>query len=259
MLNLRYRSFALFVIFSFVISGNVIADVNPLLEAEVHRYKSELEQKSGKDLIVLADLLSGSGIGDDELYEVVESRTKQEFEYHVENPKDRVSAKVLNSLLRAYASFGREESRSFLVGVVEKSKSRGVRNRAHRLQPKLGWYAERNKLMQDFSGYKAGEDLMTQRYINLLASDDDRLGRWAAEEIDRRKGAENRVYQTLAALIEKNALAASSKPSAVRLDAYAWYCKILARYDAENNKDLLLEIQKNKSYHKKLKKYARFE
>ncbi len=247
---------ALFLTFLIVFfTKNVFADLNSLVEAEIEMFKDGIQNKFGHELIDLADLLTGTGLTDEKLFRLVEERTKSEYSAHLFSPRDKYVARNLNALVRAYASFGREESRDFIVDLVDTSNSRGVRNRAHRLHPKLDWFKQRNKLMQNRNYYKEGQDLMTHRYMSLVKSSDSRMRRWAAEEIKRRGGTEQIVYLAMGEILKEEG---KNIRSNVHLDALAWFCRILAKYDTENHKELLLAIQKDSGYHKKLQKYARF-
>lgn len=234
---------------------SAIASVEERIKAEIATFKEDIQTESSVKLITTADLITGSGLSDEALYKVVEARTKQAYEAHMANPKDKQLARDLNALVRAYASFGKSDSRDFIVNLVSTSKSRGVRNRAHRLHPKLYWFKKRNELMQDTTYYKEDQDLMTHRFMGLVKSEDPTLRRWAAEEIVRRGGTEEMVYTAMDEILKAEA---GDIKSDMHLDSLAWFCKILARYDLENHKETLLSIQNDPKSHKKLKKYASF-
>ncbi len=254
-LYLAVKKLTVGAILCFFIALNAFADLETLLSDEIKAFKNGLEVKQDIELIALADLLSGSGISDDELYSVVEERTRNEYAKHISNPRDKQVAKNFNALMRAYGSFGKLESSEFIISVVSSSKSRGVSNRAHRLHPKLGWFKRRNELMQNKAYYKEGQDLMTHRFMGLINDSDPSMRRWASEEIKRRGGTEGVVYSAMANTLKEEG---KNIKSASHLDSLAWYCKILAKFSPQEHGDLLLEIQSGGGYHKKLKKYARF-
>lgn len=247
---------ALFVLSCVVQAQTVTNDLQSRLQAELDTYKQEIETLSGEPLIKSADLITGSGLSDPALYAVVEAKTKALISEHEAKPRDNVVEEELNAMIRALGSMSKN-SRDLIIGLVESSSSRGIRNRAHRLHPKLDWFAQRNTVMQKTDTYQPGQDLMTHRYLNLLADSDYTFGRWALEELDRRGGGEPIVYKKMGEILAQEK---SEIKNAVHLDYLAWICKVLARYDATNSAELLKSIQndpnKDKNM-KKLKKYAK--
>jgi hypothetical protein len=246
----------LFILSCGVQAQTATSDLQSRLQVELDTYKQEVETLRGEQLIKSADLITGSGLSDPALYAVVEAKTKLLISEHEAKPKDKVVAEELNSMIRALGSISKD-SRDLIVGLVESSSSRGIRNRAHRLHPKLDWFAQRNAIMQKADTYQPGQDLMTHRYLNLLVDSDYTYGRWALEELDRRGGAEPIVYKKMGEILARDK---SAIKNAVHLDYLAWICKLLSRYDATNSADLLKSIQNDPSSDKnfkKLKKYVR--
>jgi hypothetical protein len=231
-------------------------DLQARLQEETAIFKQEIESFRGASLIKTADLLTGSGLSDSDLYAVVEAKTKLLISEHDAKPKDKVVAEELNALIRALGSMG-TASRELIAGLVESSGSSGIRNRAHRLHPKLDWFAKRNAIMQKPDTYQSGQDLMTHRYLNLLMSDDNVFGRWAMEEMARRGGAEPIVYDKMREILAQEK---TSIKSDIHLDYLAWICKLLSQYDAANSAELLNSIKNNPAKDKnakKLKKYVK--
>lgn len=231
-------------------------DLPARLQTEVNTFKTEIETLRGQQLIAVADRLTGTGLSDPGLYAVVEAKTKLLISEHEANPKDKTVAEELNSMIRTLGSMG-TSSRDMIAGLVKSSKSRGVRERALRLQSQMDWYVQRNTIMQKTDLYQPGQDLMTYRYLNLLTSGDPAMGRWGMEELERRKGAEPVVYDKMREILaaEKSAI-----KDGVHLDYLAWICKLLVRYDAANSTELLKSIQNDPGQDrniKKLKKYAK--
>lgn len=231
-------------------------DLPARLQTEINTFKTEIETLRGQQLIDSADRLTGTGLSDPALYIIVDAKTKSLIEEHTAKPKDKLVAEELNSMIRALGSMS-TKSRDLIIGLVESSSSRGIRNRAHRLHPKLDWFAQRNLIMQKPDFYQPGQDLMTHRYLNLLASDDASMGRWALEELDRRGGSEPIVYAKMREILSQQK---SNIKNNIHLDYLAWICKLLSRYDSANSADLLKSIQNDPSNDKnikKLKKYAK--
>lgn len=228
-------------------------DLPGRLQAELDTYKNQIETLRGQPLIDVADLITGSGLNDSTLYVAVETKLNSLIAEHRAKPKDKLVAEEVNAMMRTLGSMNLK-SEAVINNLLQTSTSRGIRNRAVRLLPKLVWFHERNLLMQKPDFYEPGQDLMTHRYLNLIISDDPRNSRWAAEEIYRRGGAEPVVYRKMAEILAQQQLAIKDD---VHLDSLAWFCKILATYDAANSAELLSSIRTNPRTDKKLKKYAK--
>ncbi len=254
----RFQQFFFSILFTFSLVTCALAasDLSARLQTEIDGLKKDIESLRGPALMGAADRLTGAGLSDPALYAAVEAKTRLLISEHAASPKDKVIAEELNSIIRALGSMS-PNSREVFAGLVETSTSRGVRERAHRLPAQLDWYVRRNSIMQKPDFYLPGQDLMTHRYLNLLASGDAALGRWALEELDRRGGAEPVVYTKMREILEQEKGAIKD---AVHLDYLAWICKLLGRYDAANSTELLKSIQndsRNDKFFKKLKKYAK--
>lgn len=230
------------------------SDLQSRLQAELDTYKQEIETLRGEPLIKSADLITGSGLSDPALYAVVDARTKLLISQHHAAPKDDGVARELNAMIRALGSMN-PNSRELIVDLVENSHSRGVRERAHRLHPRLDWFVRRNTIMQKADNYQSGQDLMTHRYLNLLTDDDYAMGRWGLEELDRRGGAEPIVYKKMGEILMQGK---SAIKSPLHLDYLAWICKLLSRYDATNSAELLKSIQSDPSKDKNMKKLKKY-
>lgn len=231
-------------------------DLAARLQAEIATFKNDIATQRGDRLIDTADLLTGAGLSDAQLYSVVEAKTKELIAEHEAKPRDKIVAEELNAMIRALGSMN-PASKDIIVNLVESSSSRGIRNRAHRLHPKLSWFAHRNMIMQKTDFYLPGQDLMAHRYINLLVDADYNYGRWAMEELDRRGGAEPVVYRKMAEILEQQK---ENIKSPAHLDYLAWITKILARYDSANSAELLKSIKndpRKDKFFQKLKKYAK--
>lgn len=249
--------FVFFVTFYLVgFAQATTGDLSARLQAEIETFKTEIETLRGEALIGAADRLTGSGLSDPALYLVVEAKTQALISEHAAHPGRKATAEELNAMIRALGSMG-TQSRELIVGLVASSSSNGVRNRAHRLHPKLDWFARRNAIMQKPDFYRPGQELMTHRYLNLLASDDYSMGRWGLEELGRRGGAEPEVYAKMREILAREK---STIKGGVHLDYLAWICKLLSTYDASNSAELLESIRndpRNDKNFKKLKKYAK--
>jgi hypothetical protein len=236
--------------------AEIASDLPKRLQAEIDEFKKDLETLRGEALIGAADRLTGSGISNPALYKIVEAKTKTLITEHDTNPKNDVIANELNAVIRALGSMS-PNAHDIIHGLVETAHSRGIRNRAVRLYPKLPWFEKRNKIMQNPDSYQPGQDLMTYRYLNLLSSDDYSIGRWGLEELDRRRGAEAPVYVKMREILARDK---SNIKDETHLDYLAWICKLLGRYDAANSTELLKSIQddpQDNKFFKKLKKYAK--
>jgi hypothetical protein len=229
-------------------------DMAERLQTEVDEFKKAIESSRGAPLISAADLLTGTGLSDLSLYAIVEEKTKSLIAMHKSHPKDNAIAEEVAAMIRAMASMN-TQSHNLIVDLVQSSSSRGLRNRAHRLAPKLNWFEKRNKIMQIPDSYQPGQDLMTHRYLNLLASGDYTLGRWALEEIERRGGAEPTVYEKMREILNRDK---SSIQNDIHLDYLAWICKLLSRYDAAGSRELLSSIENDPSKNKQIRKLKKY-
>lgn len=231
-------------------------DLAGRLEQERNEFKQLIETQRGPGLIQVADTLTGAGLSDETLYAAVNAKTQLLMAEHAADPKNDGVEEELNAMIRALGSMS-VKSRDLIDGLVTSSTSRGVRNRALRLSSKLYWFEQRNAIMQKPEFYQPGQDLMSHRYLNLLTSSDWQNGRWAMEEIERRKGAEAVVYQKMREILEAQKSAIKSD---LHLDYLAWICKLLSRYDAVNSNAVLLAIKNDPakdSQTKKLKKWVK--
>lgn len=256
MKRVQHIFFSFFFAFCCVTYTQAASDLPARLQIEIDSFKKEIETLRGPALIGSADRLTGTGLSDPALSAVVETKTKLLMSEHASNPKDKTIAEELSTLIRTLGSMN-PNSRDVFAGLVETSKSRGVRERALRLPAQLDWYARRNSIMQKPDFYQPGQDLMSHRYLNLLASGDSTMARWGMEELDRRRGAEQVVYVKMREILTQEK---ESIKDAVHLDYLAWICKLLGRYDAANSAELLKSIQndpRNDKFFKKLKKYAK--
>ncbi len=237
---------------SIVVNAEVeSSDLAKRTEAETSGYLLKIESLRGQQLIDAADAISGSGLNDSKLYSVIEAKLNVLDAEHASDPKNKLVAEELNSVMRALGSMGAKAS-STVDRILKTSSSRGVRERAVRLIPKLSWYEQRNAVMQKADYYAPDQDFMTHRFINLILSDDPSNGRWAAEEIVRHNGTQPIVYRKMAEVLEQQYLNIKSD---VHLDELAWFCKLLSRYDGKDSAGVLTTIKQNPATNKKLVKY----
>lgn len=245
------------VLFSLAITANAeninanASDLAKRIDAESSGYIQKIESLRGQALIDAADLVTGSGLNSPKLYSAVEAKLNLLEAEHSADPKNKIVANELNAVMRTLGSMG-SQAAGAVDHILKTSTSKGVRERALRLLPKLSWFEQRNNLMQKPDFYQPGQDLMTYRFLNLIASDDPQNGRWAAEEIGRRNGTEAIVYRKMAEVLEQQYMAIKSDD---HLDELAWFCKLLSRYDSQNSTELLRKIKQNPATNKKLVKY----
>ncbi|HEY6529509.1 MAG TPA: hypothetical protein VIZ65_12510 [Cellvibrionaceae bacterium] len=232
-------------------------DLAAKLLDERNTLKKLVESERGTTLMHTADIIAGSGLSDAELYAAVESKTKMLVAEHKADPKNDVVANELNDMMRAMGSMN-VNSKDLVSSLIDGASSRGVRERALRLVPKLSWYEHRNRVMQNPEFYEPGQDLMSHRYINLLLSEDPTFGRWALEELTRREGAKDSiVYKKMNEILQAQKTNIKSDD---HLDFLAWICKTLRRYDVANSAVVLNSISNDTSKDKnmrKLKKYVK--
>lgn len=177
-------------------------DLAARLLNERNDLKKIIESERGTTLMQAADIITGSGLSDPELYAAVEQKAKILIAEHKADPENDVVANELNDVMRALGAMNLS-SKDLIEPLIKGATSRGVRERALRLVPKLYWYQQRNLVMQKAEFYEPGQDLMTHRYINLLVSDDPTFGRWALEELTRRGGTRDSiVYKKMGEILQ---------------------------------------------------------
>lgn len=223
-------------------------------QEEADQYLVELKQSQGKALISVADKISGFGVESPELTAWLKTKAGSLLAQNVQDPRNKDVARELNAVMRAYGSMGySSDSERLVQQALDTSPSRGVRNRAIRLLPKLHWFSERNKMMSSMMYYKPEQKVETHRFMALLSSNSPTFRRYGAEEINRSGGAEPEVYALMAKILEKDKYVQAG----VDLDAVAWYAKVLSTYAKNDYQELLRSIKGDKAVSKKLKKYTK--
>ena len=225
--------------------------VTQLLDQELQQYIDQVTTLRGKELIAAADIISGAGRTDPALYDAVESKLTELKELHYADKKNKLLSREVNSLMRTLGSISPKSS-TIISELLEGSHSRGIRNRAVRLLPKLSWYDSRNEIMMKSVDFDNGDNLMAYRFYNLVDSELATMVRWASEEIARRKGTEQFVYDRMYDVINKH----YKTQNPVMLDAVAWNCKIVKLYDTQQATQILNPIIAGGGYHKKINKYC---
>lgn len=229
------------------------SDLQARNQAIISEFAAGLQTKRGQALIDLADEISSTAIVTPELTARLKSLTESLLEEQILNG-DKTVANELNSVMRAYASMGASsEAKSLIQRTLDTSTSRGVRNRALRLLPKLDWYAKRNQIASDATYYKPEQKIETHRLLGWLADSDPTLQRYAMEEIGRNGGAEKAVYELIAKKLDENRY---WNTGGNELDAIAWMAKTLSNYARSDYKELLTSIKQDKKVNKKVKKYT---
>ncbi len=242
-ISLSMLVLCLHMMFAQTCLANVATSSEQLKElqlAEVAGYIERVNSQRGEALMTTADLITGSGTVSYTLYAVVEAKILElDEQLHERTGRKLEAANALSKLIRSLAALS-PESEVLLEDMWHNSKSRRVRNRAKSLVlQRLGWYQRRNEIMQNADSYQPGQALMTHRYLNLLAHDDITYGRWAAEEIARRDGAETAVYDEMANILKSRPRVKLEK---LAMDTYSWYCKTLRKYGEGDYSDVLAEI-----------------
>ncbi len=235
-------------------SSTMQSDLSERLRVEKEGFIKDISTQNAEGLINTADLISGSGLSDKDLYAAVENRINEKHQDFLSNPKNDTVAKEINALMRALASI--DPKAGDFIQKMDESTSRGIRERAVRLLPKLYWFGQRNALMQRTDFYEPGQNLMTYRLMNLIASDDPLMRRYGSEEINRRNGAEPIIYKKMAERLEKDRTVVNNS-GAIAIDAYSWFCRILRDYDRQNSQPILSSIVNDPAINSKIKKYAR--
>ena len=226
-----------------------------LHQTEAMELSAALRAAQSDELILIADKISGLGVTDAQLHQQIGQRIHSEYKRYKEGEKNRKQLNRIGALMRAYASFGRVDSQRLLIALSAKHQAKPVRKRALGLLRDLDWYVRRNEIMQKPESYKSGQSLMTHRFLNLLASEDQAMRRWSLEEMYRQGGAEKEVYDEMEAILRREAATAKA---GVHLDFLAWICKIFVHFDSRQRGRVLAQIR-NGSFPSKLQRHAKLK
>ncbi len=230
-------------------------DLQGQLDAEVNQFITELEQAEGSDLVDISNRITSSGLSDKRLFDNVKNiiLTKH-IDIMSKSKNEELVIRQVVALLRTLASSGNYEYSSTLERLVLESSNRSIRNRAKHVMNKIGFYQQRNQLMQNLEGHSNSQSLHTTRILNLLESDDLIMNRFAAEEIFRAGSAAPVVQEWIATRLKRDLHNAESK---LHIDTLAWYCKVLGLVNKPKYSGFLKEIVKDKSVDSKIRKHTK--
>lgn len=161
------------------------------------------------------------------------------------------------ALLRALSASGDTYYTASIRKISDETKSVASENRAKHSLSKISWYAIRNKLMQDMNNHKEGQSYISTRYINLLNHPKLNIKRYAAEELYRLGSAEDAVVDKLWSGLDTKL--GGGKPSPLKTDTLAWYCRAIVKLAKENYRDRIQDIIADRSINAKIRKHCKKE
>ncbi len=230
-------------------------DMQVLLQQELDAYIEEINSADDGNLAAVGSRITSSGLSDKRLFDNVQAILISKHEAQLTTAKkDDVVINEVVVLLRTIASSGDAAYMSTLDRILQESKNRAIRNRAKHMMGKVGFYNERNQLMQNMETHAEGQSLHSTRILNLLKSDNLIMSRFAAEELVRQGSAEPVVQEWIADRLQQDVRLDSSK---LKIDTLAWYCKVLGTVNKEKYYDFLTEIANDRSIHSKIRKHTK--
>ncbi|AWF82903.1 hypothetical protein BTJ40_19920 [Microbulbifer sp. A4B17] len=230
-------------------------DIQPLLNQEVDNYVAELKGENNSDLSKVANRITGAGLSDERLFDVVEQVLLEKHQANMTFAQrdDQVISQIVN-LLRTLSSSGNTKYSSTISKIMRESGNRAIRNRAKHVLTKFSFYQKRNALMQNMDGHIDTNSLHTTRLLNLLNSNDMIMQRFAAEEVVRDGTAEVAIQEWFYKAIEKDVRQPVDK---LHIDTLAWYCKALGTVNKNEYKEFLSSIANDRNVHRKIRRHVK--
>jgi len=250
------RRSIIFSIFLLIFSSSSFSqDWAKQLKQERDAYIETLNSATGYQLAKHADKITSSGLSDKLLFDSVKTVLLQKHEQQMTTaPKDDLVVHQVVTLLRTLASAGKSDYISILNRILRESSNRAIRNRAKHVMKKIGFYHDRNQIMQNLDTHSARQSLHTTRSFNLLKSDDLIMSRFAAEEIVRANKAAPIIQEWLADRLKQQSRQTNDK---LHADTLAWYCKVLGTVNMSKYQGFIRELSKDRSVHSQIRKHAR--
>jgi len=231
------------------------ADMQSLLQQELDGYITELKNANNGGLADVGSRITSSGLSDKRLFDNV--RDVLLSKHQAQLTRERSNKVVINEvvvLLRTLTSSGDASYMSIVNQILEESSNRAIRNRAKHMQKKIGFYNDRNRVMQDMSSHVEGQSLHTTRLLNLLKSDNLIMSRFGAEEIVRQGSADPVIQEWVANRLQEKVRKGGDK---LQIDTLAWYCKVLGTVNKPKYFDFLTGIAEDKEVASKIRRHAK--
>lgn len=243
-----------FLLSAFLSVYSYAQSIEQQVQEEISGYIEGLQSSNILTVTNAAAQIHASGLSDKTLSNALEHKLKEYHANQLENRKDKDLVIAMKALMRAYTSSAGDKSYLLLDQIQNESKQRKSRNLAKHLKTKISWYKTRNQIMQDMSNHKAGQSLLTTRYLNLLSQETPYLKRYAAEEINRTGSAEKPITDLMLSELKVEIY---QDPQGIKIDQLAWFCRTLTKITKNQYRDDIQQIVDDKSVHKKIRRHCR--
>lgn len=230
---------SLFLLASSVYIGNGFAQEER--SAEVDKYIDMLKSQSIPQRIEAAKRITGSGLTDPKLFNVIKEELLKRLESSTSN--DQVIDEM-SWFCKALASSGLEEYKETLKKVADHTENKKLKRYALQSLDLVDEYAKKNKIMSETKYAEAGLSPEVVRYINMLKSDDISLKKDAAKRITRSGLREEKLFE----VVNEELLKMSPNSTDNNyVDTTAWLCKALAASGMPKYKETLKKITETTS------------
>lgn len=230
---------SIFLLASVVYIGNGFAQEGH--SAEVDKYIDMLRSQSIPQRIEAAKKITGSGLTDPKLFNVLKEELLKRLESSTSNEQ---IIDEMSWFCKALASSGLEEHKETLKKVADQAASSKLKRYALQSLELVDEYARKNKIMSDTKYAEAGLSPDVARYISMLKSDDISLKKDAAKRITRSGLSEEKLFE----VVNEELLKMSPNSTDNNyVDTTAWLCKALAASGMPKYKETLKKITETTS------------
>ncbi len=189
---------------------------------EVEALKNGLSSGSSAQRVKTAKIITQSGIEDQALYEQIAALLKAG--YADGTGSDHVDE--MSWLCKALAASGDPKYIPLLKEIADKAPSFKLQHYAEQSIGLIEEYASRVRILNSTETWDDDLSDEENRLVNMLNSDKIQLKRDAAKTVVRSVGVHEKIYEAVAAELQK--MLADGRSSSEDIDTMAWLCKALA-------------------------------
>jgi hypothetical protein len=232
---------------SLALAGSGFAQIDRTDEVEA--LKNGLSSGSSAHRVKTAKLITQAGIVDQALYEQVAALLKAG--YADGTGSDHVDE--MSWLCKALAASGDPKYIPLLEEIADKAPSFKLTHYAEQSIDLIEEYASRIRILNSTETWDDDLSDEENRLVNMLNSDKIQLKRDAAKTVVRRISVHEKVYEAVAAELQK--MLAEGRTSSQDIDTMAWMCKALAASGDRKYAETLKQVHDGTTS-VKLKTYA---
>ncbi|MEZ4601647.1 MAG: hypothetical protein R2940_17800 [Syntrophotaleaceae bacterium] len=209
----------------------------------------KLNSGSSAQRIQIAKVITQSGIENQALYAKIASLLREG--YPLATDSDKVDE--MSWLCKALAASGNQEYRPLLQEIADLAPSAKLQRYAAQSSDLIGEYAERMRILNETKNWSGDLTEEENRLVAMLNSDKIQLKKDAAKTVARKMSAHEKVYEVVAAELQK--MVAEGRSSSDDIDTMAWMCKALAASGNRKHAATLTQVH-DKTANMKLKTHA---